>query len=113
MNEKIRALIDRLSERTANGSLMWHPGVAKDSFVVNFPSLSVEIMGDRVIRWMRIFDEKGNLIEEIAFTPTPTELQRDHAALEYYDRVHGIHTMARRQALNSDQKLDILLQELA
>lgn len=102
MNENVTLLIRRLLEKTAKGEICWEEHSPSGSFVVHFPRSSVTI-SEQIDggKKLEIFNGAGALVEEVESAQPGDLLELDE-----------IHRLARRQALNADETIQQLLNEL-
>lgn len=110
MYERFRELVDRLLEKTEQGDLNWIEGSSRSAFQVHFPRYSVEIEDEESDFILRMFDQKGSLLE----TVVAADLDSGSPYYDKYkEKLRTLHQLARRHALNVDAALDDLLSDLA
>jgi hypothetical protein len=104
LNEKLVQLLRIIHGKTKNGELVWEKTANSSEFQVAFAKNSITIGGAAGITpTLRIFNEEGNLLEEIGvLTTSGTER----------DLLKEVWELARRRALGVDQAIDELLAEL-
>jgi len=116
VEEKLWQLVQRLTDKTAEGSVSWEPTSNKSTFQTSFPKFSARVAevakpeseSDYDIR---VYDEAGRLLERA----TDVEMAKavtDLAGAKSFTMMRDLYTMARRQALGVDAALDELLSSL-
>ena len=128
---KMGELVDQLLRRARGGKLDWHKGVYSNSYVVDFPdiSLSIREIRDNVFLFTLINDE-GDGIESLrGRSPDPSgevvgDLQGDDGIESLQglspdpsgevvgDLLREIHNIARRQTFDVDGNIDKALEYL-
>ena len=108
-DEKILSLIRKLIIKTKEGNVNWTKTVKENAFTVSFPnySLSVFKAGENILSSysIGIYNDKGNLIESIAYSP-PILIDPSLKILEeFYD-------LARRKAMGAGKAIIDLLSAL-
>ena len=103
----VRDIIPKLLERTDQAKINWRPTVSEDTFAAVIGNWSVSIslpphIGGRTIN-LRIHDNEGQLLEQLAATPSDALM---------YPRLRRLHEKAKRNALGIDRQLEGLLAEL-
>jgi hypothetical protein len=123
MSERIQELVNRLHEKSKQGTLMWRKAPS-GAFQVSFPRYSVSVgylenglmgllsshPGPRVPR-MTIFNEEGVVLEDIGVEALVEPSNWDQRQY-WLTKFHEIYDMARRKAMGTDKAIEELLAAL-
>lgn len=107
-------LVQKLHAKTLDGGVVWERTSARNAFQTPFPTFVVSLYeeweqgADEPDYGISIRDEAGVTIERA----TDVELTRAIPDSKAFSIMRDLYTMARRQALNVDSALDLLLAEL-
>ena len=106
---KLARLINRLVEKTLEGSVEWERTVPEDYFQATFPAYTVHIgkevdtFTERASYVLKIFNEDNELIEEV------TDGQLRGEMTDSFARMAALHSGARRKAMGVEEAVDNLL----
>jgi hypothetical protein len=102
MPDKLTQIAELLLKKTNAGEIKWETTPQPNMFQTSFPNFSV-LIHDRPPLALRIYDEKGQALEEMS------EIQ----AIQFgFVRMRELFVAARRGALNVEEALDQLLKTL-
>jgi len=104
------ALVKAIYEKTVNGKLEWVQTVVDDTFLVSFPSSSIDISKTKInnddIYLLSIYNAEAELVESIADTDIEDYLSDSYTLLkEIFER-------ARTKALKVDDTIQQILSDL-
>ena len=109
-DDKLWTLVKRLAARTKAGLVDWERTIEENCFQASFGDYVVKIAtyepdsGGAPDIYLRIYDDAGNLMEEIVDTQFS---QRDSFLL-----MHELMQAARRRAFGADRAIDDILGQL-
>ena len=107
---KIYRLIDKLLEKTKDGTLRWEFTGTPDTFQVALPYSSIRVLKKKSSEnLIELYNEEGILIEQ--FPPIINNELFDYRP-DTHQILASLFEMARRQALHVDQEIDKILNTL-
>jgi len=118
MDDRMKELIKRLHEQTANGKVVWEKTADKATFQASFSTYAIRISSKyglaEAVYEVSIYDKDGDVVES-ADTDNSWEGWEGSNSLppETHRMVADLYARARRMALDVDQALDTLLETLA
>jgi hypothetical protein len=102
------ALVRKLIEGTRAGKIVWKKSAVADAYEIAFPKYTIQISQggkkNNMDLALRIFNEAGEIIEEIL----DGEMAEETGSF-YFEVMHELLLLARRSALGSDKAIDDLL----
>jgi hypothetical protein len=99
------ALIEKLLERTREGKVPWEQGSYCFRAIVQSYEFQVSKSEDRgdITVILRMLDDRGSEIFEVRLTDDPATLAKHR---QLVSTLQELHELARRKALNVEQKVD-------
>jgi hypothetical protein len=104
-DERLLELASLLFEKTKTGEIAWEKTSFDETFQTSFPKYSVRIQKVKGAPTLFLFNEDGDLIEELSYVEAFLSLGSEN-------RLNELFELARRKAMGVDQALDELLREL-
>lgn len=105
-SEKLGQLVQKLLERTTNGSASWSPGSRDDTYIWSGSNASVVVLtqdNDSAPPWIvRLVDGAGRIVEEEVFA----------GDVQGFVLVSKLYEAARADALDISATIDGLLNDL-
>jgi hypothetical protein len=102
-NQKFEAILDSLLKHSEEGKLEWKSTGAKDSYLLPLKDSAIsvrkDLFGHVVINFR---NEKGEIVENITIESYET----------HYEKANKLYDLARRKALNTDETIDRILEQL-
>ena len=114
--EKVWQLIQRLTEKTDQGAVVWEATAAQNTFQTSFPQYSVRIvdLDNQDYRSpqyiLEMLDGNGNVIERLDDVDIQNSVPMETIVVR--KTMHDLYRAARRHAMGVDSALDSLLSEL-
>lgn len=106
-NQKFSLILERLLERTKEGKLEWKSTADKNTFLVVLKDSSISIQGNEAyglgIYEFSFRNEDGEIIQSVRIFHSDEE----------FEKAQSLFNSIRRHALNIDQTLDHILEQLA
>jgi len=104
--------INKLLEKTKDGSISWKRTEKADVFQVSFPEYSIRLLWRRpyeeIEYGIMIFNSEGNIISEL-WDEDFTELCSNPSSYKLFEE---LYELARNEAMGVDSALNYLLNEL-
>ena len=116
LENKFFLLLQRLHQKTADGTLGWEPGSAQGTFIATLGEFVVGIQAkpdpeypDDPDIFIRVYNSEGTTIEEFS---NATFRGVETGEVNAYAMMKELSTRARRSAYGVEQAIDILLEHL-
>lgn len=116
---RLRLLVQRLHDKGLEGSVPWEKGLDEGIFQASFRDYSIKILRqptrhhtgdpDEEDIVLQIFNEKGELIEEVDDTSFKIG---DFGPVYPFPFMAEIHAMARRAVMGVNKAVDSILEQL-
>ena len=106
--QKFYAIIERLNELSEKSQLKWQTTGNTNKFLLALKDSSISIGGtffaDTGLINVEFRNEKGEVVEKVEILSTEDK--------ESFKRIKILYELARRKALNSDETIDRILEQL-
>src|SRR5260370_24475234 len=96
INEKLAQLLALIYDKTKSGEIVWEKTSNPVAYQTSFAKYSVTLFGVGATPILRLYDEAGNMIEELSIRDT---------SVEQDEMLRGLYELARRRALGIDRVL--------
>lgn len=101
-NQKFEAILDRLIDLSESGQLNWKSTAGSATYLLVLKDSSISISGHSPYIFIEFRNEKGVVVEKIVLGSSE----------KFYEKADKLFDLARRKALNADETIDRILEQL-
>ncbi len=104
-DKRLFEIVKLLLEQTEARKVQWEKSATKGAFLTSFAKYSVVMAGTSQMPHLFLYDEDGDVVEDLALADTFTNGDVKEA-------LERLYILARRRALGTDEALDDILKSL-
>jgi hypothetical protein len=111
-DERIVRLVKRLHDSTQKKKISWEPAPEYKAFIASFPRYSIRIEEQGLDYVIRIINDEGLVVDNFSDEDLVEQFRDASPEHGWSKFMSEIYDMARRQALDADEAIDAILEEL-